>query len=123
MLVGTSIPEDLMTRKTQNPPDRANPAGKGKGDEPQGGKAQGDKPKGDQVQGEGNYEASHRYRDGVNEFLSHADVEDIAHKAAPKSPLEERELALAAKQGQLRSKGDDPADVAAMYPGQDDTQP
>jgi hypothetical protein len=113
MLAGTSIPEDLMTRKIQNQPNRANPPGKGIGDQPQG----------DQVQGEGNYEAAHHYRDGVTEFLSHADVEDLAHKAAPKSPLEARELALAAEEGQLRSKGDDPADVAAMYPGRDDSQP
>ena len=30
---------------------------------------------------------------------------------------EARELALAADQGRQRSKGDEPADVAAMYPG------
>ena len=85
-------------------------------------KPQGDKAQGDKVQGEGNYEAARRYREGVNEFLTHADIEDIAHKAAPKSALEARELALAAEKGQLRSKGDDPADVGAMYPGRDDAQ-
>ena len=102
-----------MTGKIQNQPNRPDPADKVQGDEAQG----------DKVQGEGNYEAARRYRDGVNKFLAHADVEDIAHKAAPESPLEARDLALAAEKGQLRSKGDDPADVGAMYPGRDDTQP
>jgi hypothetical protein len=106
-----------MTRKIQNQPNRPNPA-----DQAPGSETQGDQ-QGDKVQGEGNYEASRRYRDGVTEFLAHADVEDIAQKAAPSSPLEARELALAAEKGQLRSKGDDPADVGAMYPGRDDTQP
>jgi hypothetical protein len=118
MLAGTSltrssIPEDLMTREIQNQPPRPKPANQAPGDPAQG----------DQVQGEGNYEAARRYREGVNEFLSHADVEGIAHKAAPNSALEARELALAAEKGQLRSKGDDPADVGAMYPGGDDSKP
>jgi hypothetical protein len=97
-----------MTREIQNQPSRPNPA---------------DQAQGDRVQGEGNYEASRRYREGVTEFLAHADVEDIADKAAPESPLEAREMALAAEKGQLRSKGDDPADVGAMYPGRDDAKP
>lgn len=97
-----------MSQKIQNQADR-----------PQGGDGDAD----NKLQGEGNYEASRRYRDGVGEFLAHADVEDIAHKAAPKSPLEARELALAADKGQQRSKGDDPADVRAMYPGGDDAKP
>jgi len=75
------------------------------------------------VQGEGDYEAARRYRDGLSEFLSHADVEAIAHSAAPASALEARELALAAEKGQLRSRGDDPADVGAMYPGHEDGAP
>jgi hypothetical protein len=107
-----------MTREIQNQPNRPQPA-----DKAPGGDAQGDQASGDKLQGEGNYEASRRYREGVTEFLAHADVEDIAHKAAPSSPLEARELALAAEKGQLRSKGDDPADVAAMYPGRDDARP
>ena len=69
------------------------------------------------VQGEGDYEADRRYRQEVDEFLAHADVEQIAQQAAPQSALEARELALAAEKGQRRSKGDDPADVGAMYPG------
>jgi hypothetical protein len=118
-----------MTRKIQNQPNRPNPADadKARGGEAQGGETQGSgtqvDPKDGQIQGEGNYEASRRYRDGVKEFLAHADVEDIAHKAEPSSPLEARELALAAEKGQLRSKGDDPADVGSMYPGRDDSRP
>ncbi len=77
----------------------------------------------DPVQGEGDYEAARRYREEVSEFLSHADVDEIAHKAAPKSALEARELAIAAERGRERSKGDDPADVGAMYPGHDDGKP
>ncbi len=106
-----------MTREIQNQPNRPKPA-----DKAAGGEAPGEQASGDKVQGEGNYEASRRYREGVNEFLAHANVEDIARKAAPSSPLEARELALAADKGQLRSKGDDPADVAAMYPGRDDAK-
>jgi hypothetical protein len=106
MLADTS-PEELMTQEIQNQANRPKPA---------------DKDQGYQVQGEGNYEASRRYREGVTEFLAHANVEDIAHKAAPSSPMEARELALAADKGQQRSKGDDPADVAAMYPGRDDAK-
>jgi hypothetical protein len=69
------------------------------------------------VQGEGDYEAAKRYRKEVEDFLAHADVEAIAKDAAPQSAMEARELALAADRGQRRSKGDDPADVRAMYPG------
>jgi len=75
------------------------------------------------VQGEGDYEAARRYRDEVSEFLSRADVDEIAHSAAPKSALEARELAIAAERGRERSKGDDPADVGAMYPGHEDGKP
>jgi hypothetical protein len=69
------------------------------------------------VQGEGDYEAAQRYREEVSEFLAHADVEQLAQRAAPETAIEARELALAADQGRQRSKGDEPADVAAMYPG------
>ncbi len=68
-------------------------------------------------QGEGDYEAARRYREEVGEFLDHSNVEQIAKRAAPKSALEARELALAEERGRDRSKGDDPADVGAMYPG------
>jgi hypothetical protein len=72
------------------------------------------------VQGEGDYAASQRYRDEVSEFLEHADVEGLAKRAAPESALEARELALAQEKGASRSKGDDPADIGAMYPGRKD---
>lgn len=75
------------------------------------------------VQGEGDYEASQRYRQEVREFLEHADVDALARKAAPGSALEARELALAQDQGALRSRGDDPADVRTMYPGNRDRHP
>jgi hypothetical protein len=73
---------------------------------------------GGKIQGEGDYEASRRYREEVDEFLDKADVEKLAREAAPKSAQEARELALAQESGERRSKGDDPADVKAMYPGQ-----
>lgn len=69
------------------------------------------------IQGEGDYEAARRYREEVGAFLDHNDVEQIAKGAAPKSALEARELALAEERARNRSKGDDPADVGAMYPG------
>ena len=44
------------------------------------------------VQGEGDYEASRRYRKEVGEFLEHADVNELAKRAAPQSASEAREL-------------------------------
>jgi hypothetical protein len=70
------------------------------------------------VQGEGDYEAARRYRKEVKDFLDKADVGQLAEQAAPTSAKEARELALAEESGESRSKGDDPADVRAMYPGQ-----
>ncbi len=69
------------------------------------------------LQGEGDYEAARRYREEVKEFLEHNDVEEQARAAAPDSPKQERELALAEEQAKDRSKGDDPVDVGLMYPG------
>ncbi len=74
-------------------------------------------PEGEQLQGEGDYKAARRYREEVSEFLAHHDVEQVAKGAAPHSALEARELALAEESARNRSKGDDSADVAAMYPG------
>ncbi len=90
-----------MTQKVQNQPAQ-----------PQSG--------GGKIQGEGDYEASRRYREEVSEFLDKADVEKLARDSAPKSAKEARELALAQEQGESRSKGDDSADVRAMYPGKKD---
>jgi hypothetical protein len=73
---------------------------------------------GGKIQGEGDYDASRRYREEVGEFLGKADVTKLAREAAPKSAQEAREMSLAQESGERRSKGDDPADVKAMYPGQ-----
>jgi hypothetical protein len=69
------------------------------------------------VQGEGDYRAARRHREEAEEFISHHDVEKLAKQAAPQSALEARELALAEERARNRSKGDESADVAAMYPG------
>lgn len=71
----------------------------------------------DHVQGEGDYEAADRYREEVKEFVSQADIDALAHQAAPASAKEARDLALAEDSGRDRSKGDDAADPAIMYPG------
>jgi hypothetical protein len=71
----------------------------------------------DPVQGEGDYQAANRYRQDVEEFVAHADVDALAHQAAPSSAKEARDLALAEDSGRERSKGDDAADPGIMYPG------
>ena len=71
----------------------------------------------DTVQGEGDYRAANRYRQDVEEFVAHADVDALAHQAAPSSAKEARDLALAEDSGRDRSKGDDAADPGIMYPG------
>jgi hypothetical protein len=71
----------------------------------------------DNVQGEGDYEAADRYREEVKEFVSKADIDALAHQAAPSSTKEARDLALAEDRGRDRSKGDDAADPGIMYPG------
>jgi hypothetical protein len=68
------------------------------------------------IQGEGDYDASRRYRKEVSEFLDKADVDKLARDSAPKTAKEARELALAQEEGESRSKGDDSADIRAMYP-------
>ena len=69
------------------------------------------------VQGEGDYEAAERYREEVKDFVATADVDALAHEAAPGSAKEARDLALAEERGRDRSKGDDAADPGIMYPG------
>ena len=69
------------------------------------------------VQSEGDYQAAHRYREEVQKFLEHSDVDERARAAAPDSAKQERELALAEEQAKQRSKGEDPADIGLMYPG------
>ena len=63
-------------------------------------------PKG-KVQGEGDYDAARRYRQEVSDFEGKADIDALAHQAAPKSTQEERELKQAEDKGRARSKGDD----------------
>ena len=70
----------------------------------------------DQVQGEGDYEAAARYREEVKEFVAKADIDALAHQAAPASAGEARDLGLAEDAGRDRSKGDDAADAGIMYP-------
>jgi hypothetical protein len=71
----------------------------------------------DSVQGEGDYRAAKRYRHDVEDFVARADVDALAHQAAPSSAKEARDLALAADRGRERSRGDDAADAGLMYPG------
>jgi len=73
---------------------------------------------GDSIQGEGDYQAAARYREEVAEFVSKADIDALAHAAAPSSAKQARDLALAEDRGRERSKGDDAADPGIMYPGQ-----
>jgi hypothetical protein len=69
------------------------------------------------LQGEGDYEAARRFCKESEEFVSKADVEALARKAAPSSAKEARDLARAEESGRDRSKGDDAADPGIMYPG------
>jgi len=69
------------------------------------------------LQGEGDYQAARRYREEVTDFVSRADIDALAHEAAPDSAKEARDLALAEERGRDRSKGDDAADAGIMYPG------
>jgi hypothetical protein len=71
----------------------------------------------DTVQGEGDYRAAKRYRHDVEDFVARADVDALAHQAAPSSAKEARDLALAEDRGRDRSRGDDAADPGIMYPG------
>jgi hypothetical protein len=55
------------------------------------------------VQGEGDYAADRRYRERTDHFLKNADVEEVAHEAAPKSSAEAREMADAEAQGRAHA--------------------
>jgi hypothetical protein len=74
------------------------------------------RPDGAPLQGEGDYQASRRYRERLGEFIEKADVDALAHDAAPASAQQARDLALAEERGRDRSKGDDAADAGLMYP-------
>jgi hypothetical protein len=60
--------------------------------------------KDDGLQGEGNYAASQRYRDELEEFIKTADIERAAHEAAPKDQQEARDMADAEAKGRARKK-------------------
>lgn len=58
----------------------------------------------DSVQGEGDYRAAREYREGVQEFLEHADVEAAARAAAPRNPRQARDLAEAEEEGRSHAR-------------------
>jgi hypothetical protein len=58
----------------------------------------------DSTQGEGDYRAAREYREGVREFLEHADVEKAAREAAPRDPEEALELRQAEEAGRSRAR-------------------
>ena len=58
----------------------------------------------DPVQGEGDYRSAREYREDVQQFLQHADVEKAARAAAPRDRREARELERAEAQGRSRAR-------------------
>jgi len=58
-----------------------------------------DAPGVDPIQGEGDYRSARDYREDVQQFLQHADVEKAARDAAPRDRSEARELEQAEAQG------------------------
>jgi len=58
----------------------------------------------DPIQGEGDYRAAREYREDVQQFLQHADVEKAARDAAPRNRTEARELERAEAQGRSRAR-------------------
>lgn len=58
----------------------------------------------DPIQGEGDYRAAREYREDVQQFLQHADVEKAARDAAPRDRSEARELERAEAQGRSRAR-------------------
>jgi len=60
----------------------------------------------DPIQGEGDYRSAREYREDVQQFLQHADVEKAARDAAPRDRREARELERAEAQGRSRARYD-----------------
>jgi hypothetical protein len=58
----------------------------------------------DSIQGEGDYRSAREYREGVREFLEHADVAKAAREAAPRDPEEALELQQAEEVGRSRAR-------------------
>lgn len=64
---------------------------------------------GQELQGEGNYDASRRHRESVEEFVDSGKVNQAARDAAPKTQAEQDEMNEAERAGKSHSKGEDPA--------------
>ena len=62
------------------------------------------KPTKDKIQGEGDYAADRRYRERTDRFLKSANVDDLAHKAAPRSNAEADEMARAEREGKAHAR-------------------
>jgi len=58
----------------------------------------------DPIQGEGDYRSAREYREDVQQFLQHADVEKAARDAAPRDRREARELERAEAQGRSHAR-------------------
>ena len=58
----------------------------------------------DPVQGEGDYRSAREYREDLQQFLQHADVENAARAAAPRDRGEARELERAEAQGRSHAR-------------------
>ena len=56
----------------------------------------------DSIQGEGDYAATRRFRERTERFLESADVDELAHKAAPKSKAEADQMKQAEEEGRSR---------------------
>lgn len=69
---------------------------------------------GQELQGEGNYDASRRHRESVEEFVDSGKVNEAAHDAAPKNQAEQDEMKEAERAGKSHSKGEDPALARAV---------
>ncbi len=57
------------------------------------------------VQGEGDYESARKYDKDTERFLKNANVDDLAHRAAPKSKEEAADLQKAEEIGKSHIKG------------------
>jgi hypothetical protein len=56
------------------------------------------------LQGEGNYTATRRHRESVEQFVQSGKVDEAAHDAAPQDPTEEREMQQAEEAGRERAR-------------------
>jgi hypothetical protein len=68
---------------------------------------------GGKIQGEGDYAADRRYRQRTERFLGSADVDKLAHEAAPRSRADAAELEAAEKAGRARARTPKPRGPSA----------